>query len=375
MAAASLPRHGALASEPGSPHTLHECITASSARAIAVIGLAKNAGKTTTVNALLAASPERLGLTSLGLDGETTDHLTGLAKPRIRPPAGTLIATTEGSLERSRSTLDIVEQLPFRTSLGHVLIGRADGSSEVEVSGPTTLAELRATVERLRVHGAHRVLVDGAINRLGSASPRVTDAFVLATGGTVADTIEGVVESTCAALDLLTLPQVPQVDFAQLSGLADRGSGLVSLDGGRRIVEVTPSANLGSGASAVRSIRQLGTTTLLVRGALTEGFLDDLVRLLPPRPRLRIVVRDATTIVAPARTLGRCRGAGIAVQVLVPLHLLAITLNPFRQPRPYPARQFFATCARELGDRAPIYDIVCGYGSNPNDDRSSPSNA
>jgi len=173
------------------PATLFDVVAASGAATIAVIGLVKNAGKTTVVNALMDNVPLRFGLTSLGLDGERTDHLTGLDKPRIVPPRGTLIATTVGSLDRSHYTMEQLERLPFHTSLGNVVIGRAVGDRAVEISGPTTLAEVAATAARLHAHGARLVLVDGAINRLGSASPRVSDAVIMATGGLVADSLDG----------------------------------------------------------------------------------------------------------------------------------------------------------------------------------------
>ena len=194
---------------------LSDLIADSDARAVAVIGLVKNAGKTTVVNALLAHDGRVYGLTSLGLDGEKVDHLTGLAKPRIAPPRGTLVATTRGSLDRSHYDLEVLEELPFVTPLGRVVIGRA-GEGEVEVSGPTTLAELRTTVERLGVHGAGQVLVDGAINRLGSASPRVSEAVVVATGGMVGDTLPEVIETTVDTYDMLTLPQVSAATLAQV---------------------------------------------------------------------------------------------------------------------------------------------------------------
>ena len=140
---------------------LYDIIAGSGSRSLAVIGLVKNAGKTTVVNALMANCPRLFGLTSLGLDGERTDHLTGLAKPSIAPPAGTLIATTRGSLERSHYAMEVLEELPFHTPLGRVVIGRAGSEGKIEVSGPTTLAELRATIEALQAHGADQVLVDG----------------------------------------------------------------------------------------------------------------------------------------------------------------------------------------------------------------------
>ena len=90
-------------------HGLFDLVERSTARRIAIIGLVKNAGKTTVVNALMTHVPHRFGLTSLGLDGERIDHLTGLAKPRIVPPTGTLVATTTGSLARSRYQMELIE--------------------------------------------------------------------------------------------------------------------------------------------------------------------------------------------------------------------------------------------------------------------------
>jgi len=56
------------AAEPG-PEGLDALVDAAPERSIAVIGLVKNAGKTTVVNSLLANCRRRFGLTSLGLDG------------------------------------------------------------------------------------------------------------------------------------------------------------------------------------------------------------------------------------------------------------------------------------------------------------------
>jgi hypothetical protein len=196
---------------------LYDIIAGSGCRSLAVIGLVKNAGKTTVVNALMANCPHLFGLTSLGLDGERIDHLTGLAKPRIAPPAGTLVATTQGSLDRSGYAMEVLEELPFLTPLGRVIIGRAGNEGQVEVSGPTTLTELRVTIERLQAHDAEQVLVDGAINRIGSASPRVSDGVVVATGGMVGDTLGDVLETTAATLDMLLLPAVSDETRAQLA--------------------------------------------------------------------------------------------------------------------------------------------------------------
>lgn len=344
----------------------YDLVDGSDSRAIAAVGLVKNAGKTTVVNALMANCRRPLGLTSLGLDGERTDHLTGLAKPSIAPPRGTLVATTQGSLDRSRYRLDILEELPFRTPLGRVIIGVAGGDGAVEVSGPTTLADLRATVERLLAHGAGRVLVDGAINRLGSASPRVSDGLIVATGGMAGDDLDDIVATTVAALDLLTLPSVGDEwrRLAEPYAGASR-SVLFTADGEAHTLE--QASVLGEGAALARAVERLGAETLLLSGAATHDFVDDFSRVLRPGTALRLIIRDPTVLVAPPASVARLRRAGVRLEVLAPLRVLALTVNPFRVPQPYRPEVFFSAIATAVGDRLPVFDVVNGLAHLPVD--------
>ena len=54
-------------------------------KTISIVGMAKNAGKTTALNYLIEEAEDesiRLGITSTGRDGETTDLVTNTDKPR-----------------------------------------------------------------------------------------------------------------------------------------------------------------------------------------------------------------------------------------------------------------------------------------------------
>jgi hypothetical protein len=344
---------------------LYDIIAGSGSRSLAVIGLVKNAGKTTVVNALMANCTHRFGLTSLGLDGERVDHLTGLAKPRIAPPAGTLVATTQGSLDRSRYAMEVLEELPFLTPLGRVIIGRAGHEGQVEVSGPTTLAELRVTIERLQAHGAEQVLVDGAINRIGSASPRVSDGVVVATGGMLDETLDGVLETTAATIEMLLLPAVSGETRAMLAPHLEQGARALSFDGHGDVTRLELGSVVGEGVAVARTVERLGTDTLFVGGALTQEFVDDFTRVLPPRRKLRVVVRDATVLVLPAASVRRFRSRGVTLEVLTSLRVLAVTANPFRVPQPYRSKVFFDAVAGAVGDRVPVFDVVSGRASLP----------
>ena len=353
------------AAEPLSVSGLYDLIAVSPERRIAVIGLVKNAGKTTVVNALMANVGQRFGLTSLGLDGERTDHLTGLAKPRIVPPPGTFVATTTGSLDRSHYHMRIIEELPFRTALGRVAIGIAGEDGEaVEVSGPTTLRQVRATADRLLALGAERVLVDGAINRLGSASPRVSDGLIMATGAILADKLEEVVQITAATFDMLTLPQADEALRHALRGHDPAATRLLSLDAAGDKQPLRLTSLIGHGAAVAREIERHDTQTLVVGGALTQDFVDDFLRVLPPKRELRLVVRDATVLILPATTVARLRRR-LQIEVLHPLRVLAVTTNPFRLPKPYSPKVFFGAVVDAIGDRAAVFDVINGLAHLP----------
>jgi hypothetical protein len=353
---------------------LYDIIAGSGCRSLAVIGLVKNAGKTTVVNALMANCKHLFGLTSLGLDGERTDHLTGLAKPRIAPPAGTLVATTQGSLDRSGYAMDVLEELPYHTPLGRVLVGRAGGEGhQVEVSGPTTLAELRGTVARLQALGAEQVLVDGAINRLGSASPRVSDGLVMATGGMVGETLDEAVETTSATLDTLLLPATSPETRALIAPFLEDRTRAVSFDDRGAATPLELPTVVGEGVTVAREVERLGTRTLFIGGALTQEFVDDFTRVLPPRRELRLVVRDATVLVLPASAVSRIPRRGIALEVLAQLRVLAVTANPFRVPQPYRPKIFFNAVADAVGDRVPVFDVVNGLARLPGSSHPSPA--
>ena len=122
---------------------------------------------------------------------------------------------------------------------------------------------------------------------------------------------------------------------------------------------------VGEGVTVAREVKRLGADTLLVGGALTQEFVDDFTRVLPPRADLRVVVRDATVLVLPPAMVGRFLRRGIRLQVLTPLRVLSLTVNPFRVPQPYQPKVFFSAIAEAIGDRLPMFDVVNGFARLP----------
>jgi len=179
---------------------------------IAFVGLAKNTGKTTALAALipeLHARGERLGVTSVGRDGEVTDVLNqAIRKPALRLPAGSLVATTQTLLHASGIAHQVLARTSHRTPLGPVLVAELAEAGELEVAGPSTASGIRAVGDLMLTHGCDRVLADGSIDRRGTAAPSVADGVVMATGAVLGAEVETVVRRTRAAVDLVRVPVV-----------------------------------------------------------------------------------------------------------------------------------------------------------------------
>ena len=183
-----------------------------SARRLALVGLAKNTGKTETLAALLRELQERgrrVGVTSVGRDGEERDVIDiRIEKPRVELCAGSLVATTDALLRAGAIPHEIVQETGVRTPLGRVLIARLLTRGTIEVAGPSAAADVREVCDTMLAHGAEQVLIDGAIDRRAASSPAVSDGLVMSTGAVLHEEIEQVVARTRDAVELVRLPEL-----------------------------------------------------------------------------------------------------------------------------------------------------------------------
>jgi hypothetical protein len=300
-------------------------------RALALVGLAKNTGKTVTLAAILAehaAAKRSVGVTSIGRDGERHDVIDArIEKPSVELQAGDLVASTGALLRGSGLAHERLFETGVRTPLGEVVLARLQESGDVEVAGPSAAADVRAVAEQMLALGAEQVLIDGAIDRRAASSPAVADGLVMATGAILSDDIEDVVEQTRDAVDLVRL--------AQTSLAADA---LLTLP--RRLAL---SADPGEIAALLRERPDIGA--FAVEGALSERFLDGLLAARSERAgrELQIVVSDPTHVFLTRRGPRWYARQGIAIEVRQTIVLKAITVNPVA-PR---SHQFDSQMLRE----------------------------
>src|ERR1700759_741314 len=97
-------------------------------RTLALVGLAKNTGKTETLAALLrehAAAHRPVGVTSIGRDGEQHDVIDArIEKPRVQLQAGDPVAATSAARRASGRGHEQLSRTGIRTPLGEVVLAR-----------------------------------------------------------------------------------------------------------------------------------------------------------------------------------------------------------------------------------------------------------
>ena len=248
-------------------------------RRLAIIGTAKNVGKTVALNALLAGLGERGGRVrrDVGRARRRGPRRPGLRRSssrgsrcrRVRWSRPRCRCCDEGARARSRSW----PTTPFRTPLGRVVVGRMGaGGGEVEIAGPGSASAVRKVTDLMFSLGAARVIIDGSLDRRAAANPSVSDGVILATGA-VLDLDRGeVVRRTATAAALLRLPRVADEALRTLAAAARGHLAVIDGDG----VPLPREFVLrGDAEPDPKWDRLLGdASALVIRGALTEPFLD-----------------------------------------------------------------------------------------------------
>jgi hypothetical protein len=336
---------------------------------LALVGLAKNTGKTVALTALLAelaAAEETVGVTSVGRDGESHDVIDfRIEKPLVNLRAGDLVATTGGLLGASGVPHELIERTGVRTPLGEVLLARLKGPGAIEIAGPSAASDTREVADRMLGHGAGRVVIDGAIDRRAASSPEVSDSLVMSTGAILSENIEEVVERTADAVALVRLPALGDSgEDAAARGLAAALAPGVSALAGAQGDEVHALPErfvlTAEPAAVAEQFQRAGAPRwLLVAGALPQRFLDGLV----PQVRrsgapLTVVVSDPTRLFLADRGVEHYARAGIELRVLRPIELLALTVNPLApQSHGFDSAELRAQLAEAIPD-LPIFDVL-----------------
>ncbi len=297
------------------------------AHRIAVVGVAKNCGKTTTLNHLIRLSEDQgktLGLMSVGIDGESEDILLGTAKPPIHVTAGQWVVTAEEAAHASTASLEYFETLGFDTPLGEVVVAKVIADGEIILAGLRHRSDMRDAIRRLEAQKVDLILIDGAYGRVTAAHADLTDGVVVSTGAIVSPQVDTIIDRTRHLIDRLTLPEIQDPWLLRLLNQSiEEGRSLL---GGPTVSAIPLEANSALvGLPRSRGLWTQDIKAIAVPGLVSDRVVDELLRAGGTGRTL--VIGDGTNLQTDNRHLERLRRTW-NIQVPHTTRVLGIAINP-----------------------------------------------
>ena len=324
---------------------------------LSIVGLEKNTGKTECLKYVLDRLPvqtKRIAVTSIGIDGETVDQVTRTQKPEIVLREGMYFGTSETHYRQRRLVSELIDVSDENTSLGRVVTARALTGGKILLSGPSSASSLRRWMGDMRRLGIDLVIIDGALSRMSSASPAVSQSMILATGAAYSANINTLVSKTAHVVDLVNLDLTSEKNRDTLS-LLDKGLWFIDKQGELHTLDTMTSLSKDIHFQGMEDCE-----TLYVAGALVDGFLEK-VRKNKNLKQVELVVRDFTKIFVTPQQFRLFIKAGGRISVLQKSKLIAVTVNP-TSPSGY-VLDSDTLCARlSEAIRLPVYDLIKNNG-------------
>ena len=186
---------------------------------LSIVGLQKNTGKTVSLNYVLNRLPidrKRIAVTSIGIDGETTDQVTRTQKPEITLRQGMYFGTSEMHYRQRRIVSELVDVSDTNTSLGRVVTAKALTGGKILLSGPSSTIGLKRWMRDMHRVGLDLVIIDGALSRMSLASPAVSQSMILATGAAYSTNMNTLVQQTKFVVDLINIELTDEANMELL---------------------------------------------------------------------------------------------------------------------------------------------------------------
>jgi hypothetical protein len=331
-------------------------------KTVSIVGMSKNSGKTVALNHLIGEAIEEcvpIGITSIGRDGENLDIVTETEKPRIYVEEGTYIATAREMLNFGDANIEIMQVTDYRTPLGEIVIGRVRNGGYVQVAGPQLLSEIKAVSEIMLSLGASFVIIDGALDRLSSAAPAISEATIMATGAVVSRDINKVIEETVHLVNLFNLETIEDFGLrSTIKKLMDNNN-IAVIDEDNQVETLPLKTALNAGHLIGDHLKE-SSKYLIIPGCLVKNTIEDLTRSTRKYKNIEIVILDGTKIFINPKDWLKFQRQGIRVRVLDKINLVALTLNPYAPQGYYFDALDFLTRIRSHINHIPTMDLILG---------------
>ena len=293
-------------------------------KSCSIVGLEKNTGKTECFNYVLQRLPldkKRIAVSSIGIDGETTDQVTKTAKPEIFLREGVYFGTSEKHYLMKRLSAELLEITNENTSLGNIIIGKALTPGKILLSGPSSTVGLRRWMDEMKKYDIDLTIIDGALSRMSLASPAVSESMILATGAAYSANINTLVQKTAFVVQMINLDLTSE-DNREVFNDIKNGVWAIDEDDVIHDLKVASSLSININTDGLNKCK-----TLFVSGALTDNFINH-IRQNKLFNETEIVVRDFTKIFLTPMTYNSFVNGKRKITVMQKSKLIAVCVNP-----------------------------------------------
>jgi hypothetical protein len=324
-------------------------ILSPSIQRLAIVGLAKNVGKTTTLNWMIEEGQNLdllLGITSIGVDGEKKDVWDFHQKPAIKIKEGMWAASAKAALQDSTARFRIVEEVKPNSPLGPVYLLECIREGEVKLAGTQMMKDVRLVLDRFEKQGVTLSIVDGAYDRLASAQKDVAQGFILCTGAALDPDLEIAAKKTEELLVRWQLPEWKQdlPAFSSQTVAYQQEGEWFSLE----------SPSLLSVLDPLRLKVAEGIDTVYIPGALTEWVMQHFSQSKKP---FIWIVDDPTKLFLSRETLMRWFRSGGEIYVRRKSDLVALSVNPYSLHGEQDADRWLYRM-KEIAGKTPVVDAL-----------------
>jgi hypothetical protein len=289
---------------------------------VAIVGVCKNAGKTTLLNAVMQQHNSiKWGVMSTGRDGEHEDVLYKTPKPSVEIAMGSMFCSYASVINDHGSNVSILKKTRWLSGGKPIWIAKAEQDIHTEICGPQSVKDLAACALLLLSLGAEKIIIDGSLDRKSIVLSDSLDAIILVIGAGFGD-MKSINTELKRLLSLAAIPVAVGLGTDVTKRLLEGES--IKLNQDKRWVNTGFKSLIGNEKSIIELIVEaVNPSALYIPGAYTSAVN---ARLADAISNLQVVVRNPECIKLSDVELSSFI-ANRSPQCLIPLKIKAIAIN------------------------------------------------
>ena len=257
------------------------------------------------------------------------------------------------------ANIEIIKVTEYRTPLGEIVIGRVRNGGYVQIAGPQLLSEIKAVSNIMLELGAGFVIIDGALDRITSAAPTISESTILSTGAVVSRDINKVIDETAHLVSLFNLPAIENKEtrLTVEELIQNNKIAIINQDNKADIIPLKTALKSGN---IIGDYLKDDSKYIVIPGSLVKNTVEDLTRSTRKYKDVEIIVTDGTKIFINPNDWIRFQRQGIIVKVLDKVDLVALTLNPYSPKGYYFEPLNFLEQMKSRINKVPVMDLILG---------------